>query len=140
MLTDKDRAFVDPTMSKTADFESLKEFADAAEYDFQIKIATEYHRERVAKYDDMMHAWYDYACFCLRNVESAKGEECLKEILSRNPKHVPALLSYGALCILNEKFEEWLVYHKAILDVYPKNTVAHVLMVIYFYNFKQFPS
>ena len=60
MLADKDRAFVDPTASKTADFESLKEFANAAEYDFQIKIATEYHQERVAKFEDRMEAWYGF--------------------------------------------------------------------------------
>ena len=57
MLADKDRAFVDPTASKTADYESLKEFANAAEYDFQIKIALEYHQERVAKFEDRMEAW-----------------------------------------------------------------------------------
>ena len=57
MLLDKDSAFADPTISKTADFEALKEFADAAEYDHQTKIVSEYHQERVAKYEDKMQSW-----------------------------------------------------------------------------------
>ena len=59
ILKNKDKAFSDPTVSKTADFESLKQFADMAEYDFQIAIAGDYHRERVAKYEDSMQSWYE---------------------------------------------------------------------------------
>ena len=58
MLSDKDQAFTDPTLGTSADFEALKEFADSAEYNFQIKKAFEYHQERVAKFEDRMDAWY----------------------------------------------------------------------------------
>ncbi len=57
LFADKDAAFRDPTLVKTADFDALKEFADMAEFDFQIQSAFEYHQERVAKYEDKMHAW-----------------------------------------------------------------------------------
>ena len=59
MLSSKDEAFADPTLGKTADFESLKHFADDAEYNFQIKKAFEYHQERVAKFEDKMDSWYE---------------------------------------------------------------------------------
>jgi hypothetical protein len=57
MLSDKDHAFTDPTLGRTADFESLKEFADTAEYNFQIRKAFDYHQERVAKFEDKKDAW-----------------------------------------------------------------------------------
>jgi hypothetical protein len=57
MFSNKESAFNDPTVSKTADFDSLKKFADEAEYDFRIDIASEYHQERVVKYENLMQSW-----------------------------------------------------------------------------------
>ena len=133
MFADKDYAFADPTVSKIADFESLKEFADAAEFDFQTSIASEYHQERIAIYEDRMQSWYDYGCFCLRNNKPIKGEESFREVLSRNPKHVSTLISHGALCCITEKFEESKVCLDTALSIQPKNIIAHVILVCSFY-------
>jgi tetratricopeptide (TPR) repeat protein len=74
---------------------------------------------------------YDYACFCLRNGESAKGEECLQEALSRNSKHIPSLLSYGALCCVKKEFEQSKICFSSVLDIDPENAMAHSLFVGY---------
>lgn len=57
MLSDKDQAFTDPSLGRAADLEAFKEFAETAEYNFQIKKAFEYHQERVAKFEDKIDAW-----------------------------------------------------------------------------------
>jgi hypothetical protein len=59
MFRSKDLAFVDPIVSKTADFALLKKFADQAELDYSVTVAATYHKERVAKYEDSMQAWYN---------------------------------------------------------------------------------
>ncbi|KAJ3116252.1 Cilia- and flagella-associated protein 70 [Phlyctochytrium bullatum] len=98
MFNDKDSAFSDPTLSKTADFSTLKKFAEEAEEDNNINVAMSYHQERIAKYEDSFQAWFDYGTFCMRNGMQPKGIECFKEVLARNAKHIPRLgLYYDAV-------------------------------------------
>ncbi|KAJ3045423.1 Cilia- and flagella-associated protein 70 [Rhizophlyctis rosea] len=117
---DKAQLFVDPTVSKTADFTMLKKFADSAELDHSIQIATSYHQERLAKFEDSLQAWFDYGCFCQRRGMGDKGEECFEEILSRNSKHIPSLLAYGSVCCVNEKYDEARVYLVTAVETQPK--------------------
>jgi hypothetical protein len=37
---------------------SLKEFAENAEWNRQIDVAAKYYKERIARYEDNFHAWY----------------------------------------------------------------------------------
>lgn len=131
MFKDPENAFIDPTVSKTADFSLLKTFADQAEFENSLQIAAIYHQERMAKYGDSMQTWFDYGGFCMRNGMSLKGEECYREILSRNPKHIPSLLAYGAICVCAEKFEEARVYLSTALEYQPKYCLAFVIMGLF---------
>ncbi|KAJ1566520.1 Cilia- and flagella-associated protein 70, partial [Cladochytrium tenue] len=132
MFKDLNNAFVDPTASRTADFNMLKEFADGAEFDNNIPTAESYHKERVAKFEDSMQAWFDYGAFCLRNGMRPKGLECFREVLSRNPKHIPSLLAYGALCSCTEKFDEARVYLVTAADLQPKYFLARVVLGLHY--------
>ncbi|KAJ3297860.1 Cilia- and flagella-associated protein 70 [Borealophlyctis nickersoniae] len=96
---DKAAAFVDPTITKTADFQLLKKFADTAERDHSISIAASYHQERVAKYEDSMQA---------------------------------CLLAYGAICSMNERFEEARVYFVTAVELQPKYVLALTLLGIFY--------
>jgi hypothetical protein len=80
---------------------------------------------------------YDYACFCLRNGDTAKGEECLKEILSRNAKHVPALVTYGAYCCINEKFAEAKACLSNCLEIKSNHAIAYVVLVFFQYAYSR---
>lgn len=57
IFRDKRTLFADPTISKTADFQDLKRFADEAEIDADSERAGWYHRERVARFEDSAQAW-----------------------------------------------------------------------------------
>ncbi|KND04050.1 uncharacterized protein SPPG_01495 [Spizellomyces punctatus DAOM BR117] len=132
MFRDKSTAFVDPTLTKTADFQILKNFADTAEVDHLTDLASRYHQERIVKYEDSMQAWFDYGCFCMRNGMMSKGEECFREILSKNPKHIPSLLAYGALCCIHERFEEARVYLVTAVELQPKYTLSLTLLGLFY--------
>ncbi|KAI9098181.1 hypothetical protein DFS34DRAFT_619887 [Phlyctochytrium arcticum] len=129
---DRSTLFTDPTISKTADFQTLKEFADVAEADHAVDLAAGYHQERIVKYDDSMLAWFDYGCFCMRNGFMSKGEECYRMILSRNPRHIPSLLAYGALCCVNERFEESRVHLVTAVELQPKYVLGRTLLGLYY--------
>ncbi|KAJ3056144.1 Cilia- and flagella-associated protein 70 [Rhizophlyctis rosea] len=129
---DKSHLFVDPTVSKTADFKMLKKFADAAELNYSVPIAVSYHQERLAKFEDSLQAWFDYGCFCQRTGMGDKGEECFKEILSRNSKHIPSLLAYGAVCCVNEKYEEARVYLVTAVETQPKYVLGLTMLALFY--------
>ena len=71
------------------DYNGLRILAEEAETDNTISLAIIYHQERIAMDEDNVQGWFDYGMFCLRMNSNDKAEECLKEVLSRNPKHVP---------------------------------------------------
>ncbi|KAJ3196420.1 Cilia- and flagella-associated protein 70 [Irineochytrium annulatum] len=132
MFRDKETAFVDPTVSRTADFALLKKFADQAEEDHNTPIAATYHLERVAKYEDSTQAWFDYGCFCQRNGQSPKGVECFREILSKNPRHIPSLLALGAICCGSERYEESRVYLVTAYELQPKYYLGLAILSMYY--------
>ncbi|KAI9204949.1 uncharacterized protein BJ171DRAFT_423701, partial [Polychytrium aggregatum] len=122
----------DPTISRTADFNSLKSFADREETERNLHVAALYHQERVSKYEESMQAWFDYGCFCVRTGLPSKGEECFKEILQRNQKHIPSLLGYGSLCCVNERYEEARVFFNRVTEIQPKYVLGLTAMGLFY--------
>ncbi|KAI9339399.1 hypothetical protein BDR26DRAFT_837865 [Obelidium mucronatum] len=132
MFKDVDSAFIDPAVLRTADFTMLKSFADQSELDHDVAVAATYHQERIAKYEDSLQTWSDYGAFCMRNMMASKGIECFKEILSRNPKHVPSLLAYGSICTSMEKYEEARVYLVTATELQPKYVLALTILGLFY--------
>ncbi|KAJ3101698.1 Cilia- and flagella-associated protein 70 [Phlyctochytrium planicorne] len=132
MFKEREASFADPTVSKTADFSLLKKFADEAEEDHNISISTAYHQERIAKYEDSFQAWFEYGTFCMRNALASKGIECFKEVLSRNPKHIPSLLAYGAICSGLEKYEEARVFLVTAVELQPTYVLSSTLLGLFY--------
>lgn len=111
------------------ELQALKLFANDAEKSHLISVALSHHQERVACFDEDLETWYDYGCFLRRNEMPGKGEECFREILSRNPNHFQTLLAYGAVCCANEKYEKTLVLLQTAMSLKPLHPTVLVLMV-----------
>ncbi|KAJ3355461.1 Cilia- and flagella-associated protein 70 [Entophlyctis luteolus] len=132
MFKDVDSAFTDPSVIRTADFSMLKSFADQSELDNDFALASVYHKERIAKYDDSIQTWFDYGASCMRNSQSSKGVECFKELLARNSKHIPTLLAYGAICTSAEKYEEARVYLVTATELQPKHVLSLTILGLFY--------
>jgi hypothetical protein len=117
-----------PTI-KPDDSDSLERFANAAEENMLFEVAGKYHQERIAKYEDNMTAWLDYGHFCMRWQMVEKATECFREILSRQPKHVATLLTYGPLCCVEERYEEARVYLVTGVEAAPQSIIANTILV-----------
>jgi len=130
--SNKDVLEVDPDKLKTKEFNSLKEFADSCEVDRKFSQAALYHQERIARWEDSYQAWFDYGCFCMRCGMTIRGEECFKEILSKNDKHIPSLIAYSAICCIEEKYEESQLYIECACKLQPKNVIAHTVAGLFF--------
>ncbi len=109
---------------------ALKGFADDAEWSRQTSIAQKYHQQRIAKYEDNLGAWFDYSAFCMRNHFGSIGEEGFREIISRNPNHVLALLAHGLICLSAEKYEESRTFLEKALELTPKHAIAATVITI----------
>jgi len=130
--SNKDVLEVDPDKLKTKEFNSLKDFADSCEVDRKFNQAALYHQERIARWEDSYQAWFDYGCFCMRCDMTIRGEECFKEILSKNDKHIPSLIAYSAICCIEEKYEESQLYIECACRLQPKNVIAHTVAGLVF--------
>ncbi|KAJ3168634.1 Cilia- and flagella-associated protein 70 [Geranomyces variabilis] len=124
----------EPAASASAadDFHILKAWAADAETDRWVAGAERWHSERVVRFEDSMQAWFDYGCFCLRNGMPDKGEECFKEILGRNPKHIPSLLAYGSYCCISERFEEARVLLVTAVELQPKYIMGLTILGLFY--------
>ncbi|KAJ3022692.1 Cilia- and flagella-associated protein 70 [Thoreauomyces humboldtii] len=129
---DRKRTAAAAISSTSDDFQVLKAWAADAEMDRWVAGAERWHRERVVRFEDSMQAWFDYGCFCLRNGMPDKGEECFKEILGRNAKHIPSLLAYGSYCCVNERFEEARVFLVTAVSLQPKYVMALTILGLFY--------
>ncbi|KAI8802085.1 hypothetical protein BJ742DRAFT_873493 [Cladochytrium replicatum] len=111
------------------DYQLLKTFSEEAEGDLNVGAAAFYHQERLAKYEDSIQAWYDYGCFLMRNSNQAKGEECFREVLGRQAKHIPTLLAFGSFCAIKERLEEARVYLVTAVELQPKYILGLVILL-----------
>ena len=118
--------------------DSLKSFADDAEWNREIQLAARYHQERVAKFNENLTTWFDYSTFCMRNLLEDIGQEGLKEIIGRNDQHLEALLAYGMICYCEEKYEESKALIDQVLKIKPDSVVGNTFMVCYNINIRAF--
>ncbi|KAI8821418.1 uncharacterized protein EV422DRAFT_528079 [Fimicolochytrium jonesii] len=122
------QSFTSPTSKPAEEFQLLKTWAADAEADGWTEGAEKWHKERVVRFEDSTQAWFDYGCFCMRRGMPGKGEECFREILGRNERHIPSLLAYGSFCCVNERFEESRVFLVTALELQPKLAMVSTIL------------
>lgn len=76
--------------------------------------------------------WYDYGVLNIRCGDLAKAEECLRESLSLDPRHTPALLSYGVLLCTRDRFADAETYLKGATEYSPNDVLAWSMLVLFY--------
>ncbi|KAJ3324059.1 Cilia- and flagella-associated protein 70 [Boothiomyces sp. JEL0866] len=117
---------------KRLEITSLKQFAEEAERSNKTTISALYYQERIAKYEDNLSCWFDYGTFCMRNQMFSKGEECFREILSRNSKHIPALTAIAMISMASDNLEQARVFIYSALQIKPESGILNILMGIFY--------
>lgn len=79
-----------------------------------------------------MIAWFEYGTFCRRNGMNATAQECFKEILAVDSKHLHTLIAYGAICSENEQFEKARVFLHSAVDCFPNSTLALLVLALFY--------
>ncbi|XP_015774260.1 PREDICTED: cilia- and flagella-associated protein 70-like [Acropora digitifera] len=96
------------------------------------ELAAKYYQERLSRSKNDPDHWFDYGTFCLLIGDYGKAEECFKETLSIAQKHVPGLLMYGCMALMNERYEEAETFFEAATCTESKSVIAWTMLGLYF--------
>lgn len=71
--------------------------AAEAEINRDFPLASQHLNQRIliSPFDHVL--WYEYGALCVRSGNWPKAEECLREALALDPRHIPSLLAYAVL-------------------------------------------
>ncbi|EDO49095.1 predicted protein [Nematostella vectensis] len=115
-----------------ADSTMLKHFAREAEVNQNYELAAKYYQERLARSKNDPSHWFDYGAFCLLIGDIAKAEECFKETIALDQKHVSGLLMFGCVSLTLERYEVAETFFEAATCVDPKSIIAWTMLGLYY--------
>ncbi|XP_052698028.1 cilia- and flagella-associated protein 70-like isoform X9 [Crassostrea angulata] len=121
-----------PIPKPLTDSAQLKHFAREAEVNGNYELATKYYQERIARNRNDPSHWFDYGTFCLYINDITKAEECFKECIAIDQKHLQGLLLYGVVCTLSERNEAAETFFEAATCVDPKSILAWTMLGLFY--------
>ncbi|CAG5132206.1 unnamed protein product [Candidula unifasciata] len=114
------------------DSNQLKHFAFEAEINHNFELAETYYKERIARNKADTDSWFDYGTFNLYIGNIPKAEECFKECLSTNPKHLQSLLVYGIVCVISDKNEIAETFFETATCIHCKSVLAWTMLGLFY--------
>ncbi|XP_072171577.1 cilia- and flagella-associated protein 70-like [Diadema setosum] len=121
-----------PVPAPLTDSAQLKHFAREAEVNDNPELASKYYQERIARNRNDADHWFDYGCFCLYINDVAKAEECFKETISINQRHIHGLLLYGVVCAMEDGNDAAETFFEAATCVDPSSVLAWTMRGLYY--------
>ncbi|CAC5385599.1 Cilia- and flagella-associated protein 70 [Mytilus coruscus] len=121
-----------PIPEPLTDSAQLKHFAREAEVNDNYELATKYYQERIARNKNDPSHWFDYGTFCLYINDITKAEECFKECIAIDQKHLHGLLLYGVVCTLQQRHEAAETFFEAATCVDPKSILAWTMLGLFY--------
>ncbi|CAH1791968.1 unnamed protein product, partial [Owenia fusiformis] len=121
-----------PVPEPLTDSAQLKHFAREAEVNENFELAAKYYQERIARTRNDPEHWFDYGTFCLYINDITKAEECFKECVSINQKHLNGLLLYGVVCAMQDQNEAAETFFEAATCVDPQCILAWVMLGLFY--------
>uniref|UniRef100_A0A8B9IGJ3 Cilia and flagella associated protein 70 n=1 Tax=Anser cygnoides TaxID=8845 RepID=A0A8B9IGJ3_ANSCY len=110
--------------------EQLWLFAHEAEVNKDYKLAALYHQQ--VKEPLFPPYWLDYGAFCLLLEDTTKAQECFREALSLDPRHVRSLLLCGIVAVVLQHYEEAEIFFEDACCLEPSSVVAWTLSGLFY--------
>ncbi|XP_064621218.1 cilia- and flagella-associated protein 70-like isoform X2 [Lineus longissimus] len=121
-----------PVPEPLTDSAQLKHFAREAEVNENFEWATKYYKERIARNRNDPEHWFDYGTFSLYINDLTKAEECFKECVAIDQKHLNGLLLYGVVCAMAEKHEAAETFFECATRVDSKSILALTMLGLFY--------
>ncbi|CAL1530492.1 unnamed protein product [Lymnaea stagnalis] len=121
-----------PIPKPLTDLAQLKHFAREAEVNQNFNLAETFYKERIAREKNNADCWFDYGIFNLYIHDISKAEECFKECISIDQKHMNGLILYGIVCTLTERNELAETFFEAATCVDPNSILAWTMLGLFY--------
>jgi tetratricopeptide (TPR) repeat protein len=121
-----------PVPAPVTDLAQLKHFAREAEVNGNLELATRFYQERIARAKNDPSCWLDYGTFCLYTNDLSKAEECFKECVAIDQKHLHGLLLNGVVCMMQDKNDAAETFFEAAITFQPQSIMAWTMFGLFY--------
>jgi tetratricopeptide (TPR) repeat protein len=103
-----------------------------AQINRNVALCESHLNKRVAASPHDAQLWYDFGRMALQNGSFEKAQDCLREALAIDPRHVPALLAYGVYLCRHDRFADAESYFLGATLCDPGDVTARAMLVLFY--------
>ncbi|NXQ76720.1 CFA70 protein, partial [Quiscalus mexicanus] len=107
-------------------------FAREAEANKDLKLASLFYNQRIARDQRSIQAWLDYGAFCLLYEDATKAQECFQQAVCLDPQHIQSLLLCGIVCVKLQTYEEAEIFFEDACCLEPSSIIAWTLAGLFY--------
>ncbi|XP_077643068.1 cilia- and flagella-associated protein 70 [Lonchura striata] len=129
LLSEED---VSPAPPPNTTMKQLLLFAREAEANKDLKLASLFHKQRIARDQHHIQSWLDYGAFCLLYEDATKALECFQQALCLDPQHTQSLLLCGIVAVKLQRYEEAEIFFENACCLEPSSIIAWTLSGLFY--------
>ncbi|KAM7038916.1 cilia- and flagella-associated protein 70 isoform 4-T4 [Acridotheres tristis] len=118
---------VSPAPPSCATMEQLWLFAREAEANKDLKLASLFYKQRIARDQRSIQSWVDYGAFCLLYEDATKAQECFQQAVSLDPQNIQSLLLCGIAAVKLQHYKEAEIFFEDACCLEPSSIIAWTL-------------
>jgi len=126
-----------PVPAPLTDSQQLKHFAREAELNQNTTLARDYYLERISRDEKDPDHWLDYGTFCLSLNDLTRAEECFKQCVSLDQRHLHGLLLYAVVCTMDDKRAIAETFFEAATAMHPESLLAWTMRGLFYESAKE---
>ncbi|NXR80718.1 CFA70 protein, partial [Pycnonotus jocosus] len=107
-------------------------FAREAEANNDFKLASLFHKQRIARDQCSIQSWLDYGAFCYLHEDATKAQECFQQALCLDSHHIQSLLLSGIVAVKLQHYEEAEIFFEDACCLDPSSIVAWTLSGLFY--------
>ncbi|NWX28506.1 CFA70 protein, partial [Notiomystis cincta] len=107
-------------------------FAREAEANKDLKLASLFYKQRIARDQRSIQSWLDYGAFCLLYEDATKAQECFQQALSLDPQHIQSLLLCGIVAVKLQHYEKAEIFFEDACCLEPSSIIVWTLSGLFY--------
>ncbi|XP_032929865.1 cilia- and flagella-associated protein 70 isoform X2 [Catharus ustulatus] len=123
---------VSPAPPSCATRKQLWLFAREAEANKDLKLASVFYQQRIARDQRSVQSWMDYGAFCLLYEDATKAQECFQQAVCLDPQHIQSLLLCGIAAVKLQHYEEAEIFFEDACCLEPTSIIAWTLSGLFY--------
>ncbi|NXH52229.1 CFA70 protein, partial [Rhabdornis inornatus] len=123
---------VSPAPPSCATMEQLWLFAREAEANKDLKLASLFYKQRIARDQRSIQSWMDYGAFCLLYEDATKAQECFQQAVCLDPQNIQSLLLCGIAAVKLQHYEEAEIFFEDACCLEPSSIIAWTLSGLFY--------